>query len=216
MRVSHETIYLTLFVQARGALKRELRSICAAPADAPSRAAHASERGTGQIVDGDLDPRATRRGGGPGGPGPLGRRPAVRAGNSHIATLVERHTRFVMLVRLDGKDTEHVVDCADQPDAAAAERAAPVAHLGPRHEMADHKRFTVATDVQVYFCDPQSPWQRGSNENTNGLLRQYFPKGNESPPSPRPSSTRSPASSTVDLERPWTGGPGGGFNEVLR
>jgi len=99
--------------------------------------------------------------------------------NSQIATLVERKTRYVMLVKVDGKDTETVVDALIQH-----------AHKLPRElyksltwdrgkEMADHKRFTLATDVKVYFCDPQNPWQRGSNENTNGLLRQYFPKGTD-------------------------------------
>ena len=97
--------------------------------------------------------------------------------NSQIATLVERQTRYLMLVRVMGKDTETVVDALIKQ-----------AHKLPRElyksltwdrgkEMADHKRFSLATDVKVYFCDPQQPWQRGSNENTNGLLRQYFPKG---------------------------------------
>jgi IS30 family transposase len=99
--------------------------------------------------------------------------------NSHIATLVERHTRYVMLVKVQNKDTESVVSALIKQ-----------AHKLPRElyksltwdrgkELADHKRFTVATDIDVYFCDPRSPWQRGSNENTNGLLRQYFPKGTD-------------------------------------
>ena len=97
--------------------------------------------------------------------------------NSQIATLVERHTRYVMLVRVKSKDTETVINALIKH-----------AHKLPRElyksltwdrgkEMADHKRFSLDTDIKVYFCDPQSPWQRGSNENTNGLLRQYFPKG---------------------------------------
>jgi len=97
--------------------------------------------------------------------------------NSQIATLVERYTRYVMLVRVKGKDTKTVINALIKH-----------AHKLPRElyksltwdrgkEVADHQRFTLATDVKVYFCDPQSPWQRGSNENTNGLLRQYFPKG---------------------------------------
>ena len=97
--------------------------------------------------------------------------------NSQIATLVERQTRYLMLVRVMGKDTETVVDALIKQ-----------AHKLPRElyksltwdrgkELADHKRFSLATDIEVYFCDPQHPWQRGSNENTNGLLRQYFPKG---------------------------------------
>ncbi len=99
--------------------------------------------------------------------------------NSHIATLVERNTRYVMLVRVKGKDTETVISALIKH-----------AHRLPRElyksltwdrgkEMADHQRFTLATNIDVYFCDPQSPWQRGSNENTNGLLRQYFPKGTD-------------------------------------
>ena len=97
--------------------------------------------------------------------------------NSQIATLVERHSPYCMLVRIDGKDTETVVNALIKQ-----------AHKLPRElyksltwdrgkELADHKRFSLATDVEVYFCDPQSPWQRGSNEQVNGLLRQYFPKG---------------------------------------
>ncbi len=99
--------------------------------------------------------------------------------NSQIATLVERHTRYVMLAKVNSKDTETVINALIKQ-----------AHKLPRelyksltwdrgHEMADHKRFTLATDIKVYFCDPKSPWQRGSNENTNGLLRQYFPKGTD-------------------------------------
>ena len=99
--------------------------------------------------------------------------------NTHIATLVERHTRYVMLAKVNGKDTATVINALIKQ-----------AHKLPRElyksltwdrgsEMADHKRFTLATNIDVYFCDPQSPWQRGSNENTNGLLRQYFPKGTD-------------------------------------
>jgi len=99
--------------------------------------------------------------------------------NSQIATLVERHTRYVMLAKVNGKDTETVINALIKQ-----------AHKLPRElytsltwdrgkEMADHKRFTLATDIKVYFCDPHNPWQRGSNENTNGLLRQYFPKGTD-------------------------------------
>ena len=99
--------------------------------------------------------------------------------NSQIATLVERHTRYVMLAKVSGTDTETVINALIKQ-----------AHKLPRElyksltwdrgkEMADHKRFTLATDIKVYFCDPHTPWQRGSNENTNGLLRQYFPKGTD-------------------------------------
>ena len=103
----------------------------------------------------------------------------IGTNNSQVATLVERHTRYTMLAKVSGKDTETVVNALIKQ-----------AHKLPRElyqsltwdrgkEMADHQRFTLATDIKVYFCDPQSPWQRGSNENTNGLLRQYFPKGTD-------------------------------------
>jgi len=106
-----------------------------------------------------------------------GIRPAVRQRSRRALTLVERHTRYVMLVRVPRKDTKTVIDALIKQ-----------AHKLPRElyksltwdrgkEMADHQRFSLDTDIKVYFCDPQSPWQRGSNENTNGLLRQYFPKG---------------------------------------
>jgi len=98
------------------------------------------------------------------------------ARNSHVATLVERHSRFCMLVKVPGKDTATVVAALSQHvrQLPATLRRSLTWDRGL--EMAQHKSFTLATDVQVYFCDPQSPWQRGSNENTNGLLRQYLPK----------------------------------------
>jgi IS30 family transposase len=97
--------------------------------------------------------------------------------NTHIATLVERHSRFVMLVKVSGKDTASVVNALIKQvkKLPAALRRSLTWDRGT--EMARHKDFTIATKLDVYFCDPQSPWQRGSNENTNGLLRQYFPKG---------------------------------------
>jgi IS30 family transposase len=99
--------------------------------------------------------------------------------NTHIATLVERYSRYVMLVRVKGKDTDNVVtalvrQCKQLPKGLMSSLT-----WDRGTELAGHKRFTVATDVKVYFCDPRSPWQRGSNENTNGLLRQYFPKGSD-------------------------------------
>jgi IS30 family transposase len=99
--------------------------------------------------------------------------------NSHIATLVERHTRYVMLVKVSGKDTETVINALIKHAHKLPQEVYKSLTWDRGKEMADHKRFTLATDIKVYFCDPKSPWQRGSNENTNGLLRQYFPKGTD-------------------------------------
>ena len=99
------------------------------------------------------------------------------SGNRQIATLVERSTRYVMLVKVDRKDTKTVVDALIEHARQLPNQLYQSLTWDRGKELADHRRFTLATDVQVYFCDPQSPLQRGSNENTNGLLRQYFPKG---------------------------------------
>jgi IS30 family transposase len=178
MRVSHETIYLTLFVQARGALKRELvahlrrtRSI------RRPRAAKRGNSGQGQIVDAvsirerpaEAEDRAV--------PGHWEGDLLAGAANSHIATLVERRSRFVMLVAVEGKDTRSVTNALSRQIERLPEQLRASLTWDRGMEMAEHARFTVATDVRVYFCDPHSPWQRGSNENTNGLLRQYLPKG---------------------------------------
>jgi len=179
-QVSHETIYRSLFIQARGALKKELlghlrrtramrrsrhhtqktddRGRITNTVSISERHASAEDRAVPGHWEGDL---------------------VFGSGNSQIATLVERQTRYVMLAKVDGKDTETVINALIKQ-----------AHKLPRElyksltwdrgkEMADHQRFKLATDIDVYFCDPQSPWQRGSNENTNGLLRQYFPKGTD-------------------------------------
>ena len=177
MRVSHETIYRSLFIQARGVLKKELvqhlrskRSI--------RRSVHARAGGhcQGQIVDAvsirerpaEVEDRAI--------PGHWEGDLIAGSSNSHIATLVERHSRFVILVKVPGKDTATVVAALSKQvrKLPASLRRSLTWDRGL--EMAKHKTFTVDTKVQVYFCDPQSPWQRGTNENTNGLLRQYFPK----------------------------------------
>ncbi len=177
-QVSHETIYKTLFIQARGALKKELvqhlrktrvmrrsrhhtqktddHGRITKAVSIRERPAEAEDRAVPGHWEGDL---------------------LFGSNNSQIATLVERHTRYVMLVRVKSKDTKTVINALIKH-----------AHKLPRElyksltwdrgkEMADHQRFSLATDIKVYFCDPQHPWQRGSNENTNGLLRQYFPKG---------------------------------------
>ena len=96
-----------------------------------------------------------------------------------IATLVERHTRYVLLAKLDKKDTETVINALIKQAHKLPKELYKSLTWDRGKEMADHKRFSLATDIDVYFCDPQSPWQRGSNENTNGLLRQYFPKGTD-------------------------------------
>jgi IS30 family transposase len=180
MRVSHETIYRSLFIQARGVLKRELIGHLRS-GRVMRRAKNASTAGQarGQIIDAisirerpaEIEDRAI--------PGHWEGDLITGSKNTHIATLVERHSRFTMLVKVNGKDTASVVTAlAKQVRKLPAElRRSLTWDRGM--ELAGHKRFTVATDIQVYFCDPQSPWQRGTNENTNGLLRQYFPKGTD-------------------------------------
>ncbi|MCX7149069.1 MAG: IS30 family transposase [Rhodocyclales bacterium] len=179
-KVSHETIYRSLFIQARGALKKELLqhlrrtrvmrrsrhhtqktdnhgritdtvSISERPATAEDRAVPGHWEG--DLLFGNL--------------------------NSQIATLVERHTRYVMLVKVAGKDTETVISALIKNARKLPQELYKSLTWDRGKEMAAHKRFTLATDIKVYFCDPHSPWQRGSNENTNGLLRQYFPKGTD-------------------------------------
>ena len=179
-QVSHETIYRSLFVQARGVLKKELMQYLRSKRTI-RRSRHASLKrdGLGQIKDAvsirerpaSVEDRAV--------PGHWEGDLIGGSKNSYIATLVERHTRYVMLAKVANKDTQSVVSALIKQ-----------AHKLPRElyksltwdrgkELSDHKRFTLATDIDVYFCDPQSPWQRGSNENTNRLLRQYFPKGTD-------------------------------------
>ena len=178
MQVSHETIYKSLFIQARGALKKELLEYLR-KSRAMRRSRHKTLKGEGlgQITNtvsirerpAEAEDRAV--------PGHWEDDLLFGSNNSQIATLVERQTRYVMLVRVPSKDTETVINALIKH-----------AHKLPRElyksltwdrgsEMADHQKFSLATDIKVYFCDPQHPWQRGSNENTNGLLRQYFPKG---------------------------------------
>ena len=177
-QVSHETIYKSLFIQARGALKKELlQHLRRTRAMRRSRHHTQKTEDHGRITDtvsirerpASVEDRAV--------PGHWEGDLVFGSNNSQIATLVERHTRYVMLARVKSKDTETVINALIKQ-----------AHKLPRElyksltwdrgkEMADHQRFTLATDIDVYFCDPHNPWQRGSNENTNGLLRQYFPKG---------------------------------------
>jgi IS30 family transposase len=177
LRVSHETIYRSLFIQARGALKQELvRHLRSQRRIRRSRQASVHGHSQGKIVDAisirerpaEIEDRAV--------PGHWEGDLLRGGGNSHVITLVERKSRFCVLVKVSGKDTATVVAALIQyvRQLPAALRRSLTWDRGL--EMAEHKSFTMATDVQVYFCDPQSPWQRGSNENTNGLLRQYLPK----------------------------------------
>lgn len=178
MMVSHETIYKSLFVQARGVLKKELIARLRTRR-LMRRGKSSTTRGQprGQIVDAvsirqrpaEVEDRAI--------PGHWEGDLLAGGKNSHIATLVERRSRFVMLVQVQGKDTDSVVSALVRKVKHLPAGLMSSLTWDRGSELADHKRFTVATDVNVYFCDPQSPWQRGSNENTNGLLRQYFPKG---------------------------------------
>ena len=177
MRVSHETIYRSLFIQARGVLKKELIAhLRTKRRIRRSRHSRVGGQSRGQIVDAisirerpaEIEDRAI--------PGHWEGDLLGGTKNSHIATLVERHSRFVALVKVPSKDTAAVVAALSRHvrKLPASLRRSLTWDRGL--EMAQHKSFTVATNVKVYFCDPQSPWQRGSNENTNGLLRQYFPK----------------------------------------
>lgn len=174
LRVSHETIYRTLFVQSRGALKQEL--LKQLRSGRLVRHGRPAPRDRGRIVDpvsirerpADAEDRAV--------PGHWEGDLLVGAHHSYVATLVERHTRYVMLIKLSDKRTETVVAALTGLVQRLPTELRKSLTWDRGAELADHKRFTVATDVQLYFCDPYSPWQRGSNENTNGLLRQYLPK----------------------------------------
>lgn len=180
MQVSHETIYRSLFVQSRGVLKQVLVQHLRRRR-AVRRSQRATTRGQrrGQIVDAvsirerpaTVEDRAV--------PGHWEGDLLAGAAQSHVATLVERQSRYLLLVRVRGKDTASVVGALSRHVRTLPRGLMTSLTWDRGHELAAHKRFTLATHVQVYFCDPQSPWQRGSNENTNGLLRQYFPKGRD-------------------------------------
>ena len=177
MRVSHETIYRSLFIQARGVLKKELiQHLRSKRSIRRSRHSRAGGKSQGQIVDAisirerpaEIEDRAI--------PGHWEGDLLAGSKNTHIATLVERHSRFVMLIKVPSKDTTTVVAALSKHVLKLPANLRRSLTWDRGHEMAKHKSFTVDTNVKVYFCDPQSPWQRGTNENTNGLLRQYFPK----------------------------------------
>lgn len=178
--VSHETIYRSLFIQARGVLKKELqRYLRTQRAIRRSKQHSMKNEGLGKISDAvsirdrpaSVEDRAV--------PGHWEGDLIAGSNNSYIATLVERHTRYVMLVRVKGKDTETVISALIKHAQKLPTELYQSLTWDRGKEMADHQRFTLATDIDVYFCDPRSPWQRGSNENTNRLLRQYFPKGTD-------------------------------------
>jgi IS30 family transposase len=180
LRVSHETIYRSLFIQARGVLKKELMDHLRSKRRLRrSRHASVSGQSRGQIVDAisirerppEVEDRAI--------PGHWEGDLLSGAKNSYMATLVERHSRFAMLIKVPSKDTEVVVAALSQQVRKLPATLRRSLTWDRGLEMAKHKTFTVATDVTVYFCDPQSPWQRGTNENTNLLLRQYFPRGTD-------------------------------------
>ena len=178
--VSHETIYRSLFVQARGVLKKELQQYLRSQR-AIRRSKHASlkKNGLGQITDmvpiserpASVEDRAV--------PGHWEGDLIAGSKNSYIATLVERHSRYVMLVKVENKDTESVVSALIKQSKKLPNELYKSLTWDRGKELADHQRFTMETNIDVYFCDPSSPWQRGSNENTNRLLRQYFPKGTD-------------------------------------
>ena len=179
-RVSHETIYRSLFIQARGVLKKELLEHLRAKRTI-RRSRHASLKGDGlgQVKDAisiserpaSVEDRAV--------PGHWEGDLVAGSRGSYIATLVERQSRYVILVKLAGKDTDSVVSALIKQARTLPRELYQSLTWDRGKEMADHRRFTLATDIDVYFCDPRSPWQRGTNENTNRLLRQYLPKGTD-------------------------------------
>jgi IS30 family transposase len=175
--VSHETIYRSLFVQARGVLKKELmKHLRTGRPIRRSRQASAKADSRGQIPDmvpirerpASVEDRAV--------PGHWEGDLVAGSNNSYMATLVERHTRYVMLAKVPSRDTETVINALIKQANKLPRELYRSLTWDRGKELTDHKRFTLATDIKVYFCDPQSPWLRGSNENTNRLLRQYFPK----------------------------------------
>ena len=180
MHVSHETIYKSLYVQARGALKKELVQYLRSKRQLRgSRYKKVNKDPRGQIK-GDVSiserPAAVEDRAVPGHwEGDL----ICGPNNSFVATLVERHSRYVMLAKLSGRHPETVVNALIKQSRRLPSELYKSLTWDRGHELADHKRFTLETNIDVYFCDPQSPWQRGTNENTNRLLRQYLPKGTD-------------------------------------
>jgi IS30 family transposase len=179
-KVSHETIYRSLYIQARGVLKKALlEHLRAKRTVRRSRHASLKRKGSGQIKNAvsiserpaSVEDRAV--------PGHWEGDLIGGSKNSYIATLVERHSRYVMLVKVANKDTESVVSALIKQSRRLPRELYKSLTWDRGKELADHPRLKIATDVDVYFCDPQSPWQRGTNENTNRLLRQYLPRGTD-------------------------------------
>ena len=182
MQISHETIYQSLFIQTHGVLKKLLMAHLRTARQMRQAKGDNTKSGLGQIVDtvsirerpAEAKDRAV--------PGHWEGDLLTGTNNSHIATLVEQYTRFACFSRSRAGVTQPWSAPRSRNDGAQTATAAARSLTWDRgKEMADNKSFTVATNVQVYFCDPHSPWQRGSNENTNGLLRQYFPRGVRNP-----------------------------------
>lgn len=179
-RVSHETIYRSLFIQTRGVLKKELQQCLRSPR-AIRRSRHASLKGEGlgKITNtvsirerpAEVEDRAV--------PGHWEGDLLAGSKQSYIVTLVERHSRYTLLAKVAYKDSESVVSALINQARRLPEELYKSLTWDRGTEMAQHQRFTLDTDIAVYFCDPRSPWQRGTNENTNRLLRQYFPKGTD-------------------------------------
>jgi len=178
--VSHETIYKTLFIQSRGALKKELlRCLRSKRVMRRGKTSSLKGQGLGKIPNAvsiserpaSVEDRAV--------PGHWEGDLIQGTNNSFIATLVERRTRYVMLVKVKGKETETVISALIKQAKKLPNELYKSLTWDRGSELSDHQRFSLATNIKVYFCDPKSPWQRGSNENTNGLLRQYFPKGTD-------------------------------------
>jgi IS30 family transposase len=178
MQISHETIYKSLYLQARGVLKKELMRQLRYGHKMRHTKLHSTrgDRGTIRIVNGlsisQRPPEAADR----AVPGHWEGDLISGSNNSHIATIVERKSRNTILAQLDGKDTDSVVQAITREMMKLPLSLRKTLTWDRGMEMAKHANFTIATDMAVYFCDPQSPWQRGTNENTNRLLRQYFPK----------------------------------------
>lgn len=177
MPISHEAIYRSLFIQSRGVLKKELTAHLRTKRQMRlGKGAQSNRTGQGQILDmvsirerpAEAEDRAI--------PGHWEGDLLTGANDTNIVTLVERHSRFTMLVKLARRDSATVVAALAEKIGTLPQELRRSLTWDQGKEMARHKSFTVATDLQVYFCDPRSPWQRGSNENTNGLLRQYFPR----------------------------------------